>query len=412
MAVRWFVAPALLAAACAAPADDPEPGATEAAQTSTLESPSDPQATPETRIVMANLQSFAMGSPDPFDRRVVLGQQEADVSNRTTNGLAPITPDIENVTGRSPALVSYELSHLTKPALTAFDVASFRAARPALRERILAQHARGALVSLVWHLKCPKRAANERDLFAPSECPADYRLDSLLEGGAHFTEWRAILDELAELLWSAKDARGNLIPIQLRPFHEFTGNWFWWGAQNDPQTYARVWRDMVDYLRRGRGLHNALWVFCPNGPAGAAPAAPPFDAFYPGDAYVDVVAFDRYDFADGRFAQAYADDLRIVSTFARAHGKVAAVGEIGREMSRQSVDPTWFTSTLLPPLNNPSNKIAYVTLWRNAPWEKFVPDATDAASATAAAAADLEAFATSPTTLMSGTHDLYAPLHR
>lgn len=401
--VRWLVLSSALLAACAAPADEAEEGAAEAAQTSGA-GPSDPAATPETRVVMANLQSFAMGSENPFDHRVIVGQQEADVSNRTTNGLAAITSDVENVTGRAPALVSYELSHLTKSALTAFDVATFRTNRPMLRERILAQHAKGALVSLVWHLKCPKASANERDLFAPNECPADYRLASLLQGGAHHAEWRAILDELAELLWSLKDARGNLIPVQIRPFHEFTGKWFWWGADNDPSTYARAWRETVDYLRLGRGLHDLLWVFCPNGPAGA-PAR--FDAFYPGDAYVDVVAFDRYDFADSHFARAYAEDLRLVSIFARAHKKVAAVGEVGREMSRQSVDPRWFTETLLPPLQNASNKIAYVTLWRNAPWEKFVPEPADGA-----AADDLETFATSPTTLMSGAHDLYQPLHR
>jgi mannan endo-1,4-beta-mannosidase len=402
MVVRSLALSALVAA-CAVPADESDGVALEAAQTSAA-GPSDPAATPETRVVMANLQSFSMGSTNAFDRRVMIGQQEADVSNRTTNGLAPVASDIEAATGRAPALVGYELSHLTKASLTAFDVAAFRAAGPALRERILAQHAKGALVSLVWHLKCPKRSANERDLFAPAECPNDYRLDQLLEGAAHFAEWRAILDELAELLWSLKDARGNLIPIQLRPFHEFTGNWFWWGANNDPSTYARVWRDMVDYLRRGRGLHHLLWVFCPNGPTGAQAR---FDAFYPGDAYVDVVAFDRYDFADHQFARAFADDLRIVSTFARAHGKVAAVGEVGREMSRQPVDASWFSDSLLAPLTNASNKIAYVTLWRNAPWEKFVPEAGDGAPAD-----DLRALSSSPTTLMSGAHDLYTPLHR
>lgn len=404
--VRWLVLTSALLAACAAPADDGDvDGETnEAAQTTTLAGPSDPRATNETKVVMANLQSFDMGASNPFDRRVVVGQQEADVSNRTTSGLAPLTSDVEKVSGRAPALVSYELSHLTKSSLTAFDVEALRANRPALRERILAQHAKGALVSLVWHLKCPKGATNERDLFAPSDCPADYRLDALLEGGAHFAEWRAMLDELAELLWSLKDARGNLIPVQIRPFHEFTGKWFWWGADNAPDTYVRAWRGMVDYLRNGRGLHDVLWVFCPNGPTGAAAR---FDAFYPGDAYVDVVAFDRYDFADGRFAQPFAEDLGIVSTFARAHGKVAAVGEVGREMSRQSIDPTWFGKTLFDPIRNPANKIAYVSLWRNAPWEKFVPEASDGATAD-----DLRTLTSSNATLMAGVHDLYSPLHR
>ena len=62
---------------------------------------------------------------------------------------------------------------------------------------------------------------------------------------------------------------------------------------------------------------------------------------------------------------------------------------------------------LLDPLRDPANKIAYVSLWRNAPWEKFVPEEGDGAPAD-----DLRALTSSKATLMSGVHDLYSPLHR
>lgn len=398
-------------AACAAPLDPEEPTddeRAEAAQTSGV-APSDPQATAATRTVYANLHSFDMGSVDPFDHRVLLGQQEADTSNRRDNGIVPVPSDLQAVAGRPAALVSYELSHAYKTSLSAFDAAGFRAGRGALRERILDQHRHGALVSLVWHLRCPKRSVSDRDLFGADDCPADYRLAELLQRkpdgtkGAHADEWRAMLDELAELLWSLKDDRGELVPVQIRPFHELTGGWFWWGADdNDPDDYAAVWREMVDYLRRGRGLHNALWVFCPASPSSEGR----FDRFYPGDAYVDVVAFDRYDFGDGRFARGYEADLRTVDAFARAHGKVAAVAEVGRELTRYATDPTWFTAEMLAPLKAPGRKIAYVALWRNAPWEKFVPEPNDGAIAD-----DFELMANDDAVLLRGEHDLYRPLH-
>jgi hypothetical protein len=261
----------------------------------------------------------------------------------------------------------------------------------------------------VWHLKCPKRRPTDRDLYAPAECPADYRLAELLSRkrdgrpGAHFAEWRAQLDELAELLWSLKDDRGKLIPVQLRPFHELTGDWFWWGAGNDPGDYAAAWREMVDYLRLGRGLHNVLWVFCPAAPSSLGH----FARFYPGDAYVDVVAFDRYDLDDGRFARGYASDLALIDAFAREHGKVAAVAEVGRDLVRRREDPTWFTRTLLAPLKARSRKIAYVAVWRNAPWEKFVPEPGDGD-----VAADFATMVSDPAVLTGGVHDLYRPLHR
>jgi mannan endo-1,4-beta-mannosidase len=395
----------LVLPACAAPAED-ESDSAAAATTRASGGPADVAATPEARTVLANLRSFDLGSDSSFDRRILVGQQESDVSNRSTNGLTVVASDIQNLAGRPPALVSYELSKLTHRSMTAFDAAAFRESSAALRERILAQHARGALVSLVWHLRCPKTALHDPDAFGGADCPRDYRLEELLERksdgtrGAHFTEWRAMLDALASLLFSLKDERGDLVPVQLRPFHEFTGRWFWWGRDNGGATYAAVYREMVTYLRRGRGLHNVLWVFCPAG-------ADDFEAFYPGDAFVDVVAFDRYDFQNGGFARGFAADLRTIGDFARDHGKVAAVAEIGTDLNRPGFsDTTWFTRSMLAPLQASGRKFAYVAIWRNAPWEKFVPEPGDGAIAD-----DFTRMANDPATLFAGTHDLYTPLH-
>ena len=87
------LAMALGATACAAPSDRDEAGSSEAAATGTTGAlPADPSATAATRTVLANLHAFDFGSPDPFDHRILLGQQEADVSNRTTNGLTVVPP--------------------------------------------------------------------------------------------------------------------------------------------------------------------------------------------------------------------------------------------------------------------------------------------------------------------------------
>ena len=400
---------ALALTGCAAPAEDDASGSADEAATQAAEGPADVGATAATRTVLANLQSFDFGSADPFDRRILLGQQEADVSNRSTNGLTVVPSDMQNLAGRPPALVSYELSKADTGASTTFDAAAFRRGRPALRERILAQHRRGALVSLVWHLRCPKTALHQADKFGRTDCPSDYRLEELLERksdgtrGAHFVEWRAMLDELAELLYSLKDERGQLVPVQIRPFHEFTGDWFWWGRSNGGPSYAAAYREMVSYLREGRGLHNVLWVFCPAAPSDSRD----FASFYPGDAYVDVVAFDRYDFGNGAFDRGYASDLDTIAAFARAHGKVAAVAEVGTELNRQGFSSsTWFSRAMLAPLQVPRRKFAYVAIWRNAPWEKFLPEPGDGAIAD-----DFRRMATGDAALLAGEHDLYSPLH-
>lgn len=391
-----------LLVACAAAesaSEEARANGTEIAETAVT---SGPARTPETETVLRNLHAFDFGSVDPFDRRVIVGQQDADVSNRASYGVK-VTGDIERLTGRAPALVSYELSNVDRGATTMFDPAAFRAGRAAMHDLIVEQHRRGVLVSLVWHLRCPKASPTENDWYSPEACPADYRLDALRPGGAHFAEWRAMLDELAELLWSLKDDEGRLIPVLLRPFHEFTGNWFWWGRASSPSSYAAAFREMVTYLRDGRGLHDLLWVFCPDGPSDSYG----WTARYPGDDVVDVVAFDRYDHDDGRFARGYERDLREVEAFAEAHGKVAAVAEVGVDLESgvRTVDPQWFTRSVLAPLVS-HRHVAYVGLWRNAPWEKFVPEPNDGPLA-----ADLVAMAGRSETLFAGTHDLYLPLH-
>ncbi|MBX3234256.1 MAG: hypothetical protein KIT84_04165 [Labilithrix sp.] len=443
MKMRFLAALALAAAttavACGAPADDDDADAdaTAEAQTTTARPatadpdatarpadpgatarpasadpnatarPADPGATAATRTVLANLHSFDFASGDPFDRRVMIGQQEPDVSNRASYA-TPVVPDVERLTGRTPALVSYELSNADRGARTMFDAAAFRAGRDTLRDLVRAQARRGALVSFVWHMRCPKAAVTDRDLFAPNECPRDYRLEELLarkpngREGAHFREWRAILDELAELLWSLKDDDGEPIPVQLRPFHEFTGNWFWWGRANGASAYAAAWREMVSYLRDGRGLHHLLWVFAPDSPSSNGG----WESYYPGDDFVDVIAFDRYDHNDGRFARGYDGDLRAVGSFAKRHGKVAAVSEVGFNLGAHgtNANPTWFTQTMLAPLRK--HGFAYAALWRNAPWEKFIPEPGDGAIAN-----DFARMASDDATLFAGTHDLYLPLH-
>ncbi len=402
-----------LAACAAVPEDDA--ASDESAATVASTAPADPNATTATRAVYANLRSLDLGASNAFDRRIIIGQQEADVSNRSTNGLAPIQSDIERLTAKTPALVSYELSHVNKSSLTMFDVEGFRAGKGALRERVLEQNKKGALVSFVWHMKCPKAAPNDRDLFAPSECPNHYRLEELLSRkangnpGVHFTEWREMLDELADFIWSLKDENGELVPILFRPFHEHTGDWFWWGRANTPATWIAAWRETFDYLVRGRGLHNLLWVYCPGAPTDGnlVRAGGDYTRYYPGDAYADVIAFDRYD-QSSSFWRGFEADLRAVGAFARAHDKAAAVAEVGLTgigADGRSRNDAWFTQTL-GSLKRHGQGFSYVALWRNAPWEKFIPEPNDGALAN-----DFRAMASDPSALFAGAHDLTVPLH-
>lgn len=51
----------------------------------------------------------------------------------------------------------------------------------------------------------------------------------ILPGGSYHATFKADLKIIADFAHNAKGDDGELIPIIFRPWHEFDGNWFWWG---------------------------------------------------------------------------------------------------------------------------------------------------------------------------------------
>jgi beta-mannanase len=87
-------------------------------------------------------------------------------------------------------------------------------------------------------------------------------------------------------------------PVLLRYAHEMNGDWYPWaeGANgNAPGSYAAAWRHVHDVVA-AQGATNVRWVWTPNVPYhGSTDLA----GLYPGDAYVDVVGLDGYNWGTG-----------------------------------------------------------------------------------------------------------------
>ena len=86
----------------------------------------------------------------------------------------------------------------------------------------------------------------------------------------------------------------------LRWGHEMNGNWYpWAGANNGANlaattTFISAYRHIHD-LFVAAGATNALWVFCPNVASVPGDSWNQWQNYYPGDAYVDWVGFDGYN---------------------------------------------------------------------------------------------------------------------
>ena len=189
---------------------------------------------------------------------------------------------------------------------------------------------KGGIITASWHVTVPKDFAN----FTLGETkvdwsqatygvwqdgsnntiPAtDFDTSKILEEGTKEREyWMACLDKLAESLQRLEDEN---IPLMFRPLHEAeggggeNGSWFFWG-QDGSAVYKELWKLTYDTLVNEHGLHNLIWVWNSYNYATSAD-------WYPGDDYVDIIAYDKYNCTNWSTGQAVLEHnvSAISSTF-------------------------------------------------------------------------------------------------
>ena len=166
-------------------------------------------------------------------------------------------------------------------------------------------------------------------------CTSNAIDEVLKEGSESNKKLNAYLDIIANY---ANQLAADDIPVIFRPYHENTGTWFWWGAQNSAESYKSLYRYTKDYLEK-QGVHNMLYVYSPNGPLESTDE---YMSRYPGDEYVDILAFDYYDDYSST-SEAYDDSYftsldetcKVVSKLAAEKGKIAAISECGVRVTRE-----------------------------------------------------------------------------
>ena len=152
------------------------------------------------------------------------------------------------------------------------------------------------------------------------------------------------------------------IPMIIRPYHEMNGTWFWWGyggtagtAANGRPTldqYKYIWQYTKDFLE-AQGVHNMLWEFSVQSPSTSATSnLIEYTSVYPGDDYVDMCGFSRYQtttsYPTAANLNSFHDGTRTaianLERFADQHGKLIALGEHGTyeriNHSNNGPDPT------------------------------------------------------------------------
>jgi endoglucanase len=142
----------------------------------------------------------------------------------------------------------------------------------------------------------------------------------------------------------------------LRWGHEMNGNWYPWdgfhnGANAAATTkYISAYRHIHD-LFVAAGASNALWVFSPNVDSVPGDAWNQWGNYYPGDGYVDWMAFDGYNWGTvqtGSTWRPFTSIAAAIYTGLAAKGKPIMIPETAS--TEQGGDKAAWISAILPAL--------------------------------------------------------------
>jgi len=136
---------------------------------------------------------------------------------------------------------------------------------------------KGGIVTICWHTGVSSSGYTE----SLNDDP-DFEL-LLTEGTDEYNEIMESWNLAARALQRLRDAG---VPVLWRPFHEFDGQWFWWG-KGGAENFIKLWQLMYDKFTYEYELTNLIWVLGYSGEVK--------DGWYPGDEYCDIIGSDTYD---------------------------------------------------------------------------------------------------------------------
>ncbi|MFD2942350.1 glycoside hydrolase family 26 protein [Flavobacterium notoginsengisoli] len=306
----------------------------------------DKKATKETKNLYYNLNILSI-------RNILFGHQHAlEYGHGWSN--EPNRSDVKSVTGSHPAVIGIDFSDFSGQSKVQTEKA-----KQNLRKIVVDTYKRGGITTVSWHFNNPASEGG----FYWKEGVSTASMALIKPGGSHHEQYKEILKTIADFANSVKAKNGTLAPMIFRPFHEFDGDWFWWGKSHTArEDFIAVWQFTVSYLKDTLGVHNFIYAFSPDNQFNSESE---YLERYPGDKFVDLFGMDNYgDFGrDGKYdLESGLKKLEIISDLGKKKKKLAAFTETGLE---SVPNEKWWTEVLLKTLKTNDLKLAYVLVWRN-----------------------------------------------
>lgn len=307
--------------------------------------PIDKNATAETKALFRNLMKLS-------ENHTLFGHQHATEYGRGWSGDEDRS-DVKSVVGSHPGIIGVDVMGFSGQSPEAVQNA-----KAALHKNVVDTYNRGGVTTVAWHFPNPVSAGG----FYWRDSVSLPAVKYIIPGGEAHGVYKEILSGIGTWANGLTGSDGKLVPLIFRPYHEFDGDWFWWGKSHcTREEFISLWRFTVSYLRDSLQVHNFLYAFSPDNRFNSEAE---FLDRYPGDEWVDMVGMDNYgDMGRDRYdLETAAKKLKIVSDYARKAGKLAAFTETGLE---SIPNETWWTETLLKTMRMYDTRLAYVLVWRN-----------------------------------------------
>ncbi|MBC8034866.1 MAG: beta-mannosidase [Chitinophagaceae bacterium] len=289
--------------------------------------------------------------------KIMFGHQDATKrgvgwANEESKPYQPERSDVKEVSGAYPSVYGWDFNFIAGNATGAW----FNYENKVSHDLTVDAYNRGGINTYCWHYDNPVSNGS----FYWDESPVE-AVSKILPGGTHNDVFKRDLKKIADFSKTLIGADGKLVPVIFRPFHEFDGNWFWWGQSHcTAEEYKKLYQFTVSYLRDTLQVHNFLYAWSPDKNFNSQAQ---YLLRYPGDTYVDLVGMDNYgDFSANGDLSAASAKLKIVSDYAISKNKIAALTETGLPKLTQT---NWYTQSLLTALRKQPVQLAYVLVWAN-----------------------------------------------
>lgn len=157
----------------------------------------------------------------------------------------------------------------------------------------------------------------------------------------------------------AQSARKYKKPFFLRFAHEMNGNWYPWGGvtSHSAEDYKTMWKHVYTIFEE-EGATNVLWVWSPNN-TDQYGVTETIHNYYPGDEYVDWVAYSAFNWGDEnqngyRWDSFETMSLRIYAELSKLN-KPIMIAEMSSVPDEGNAKSAWFNRALtytIPSMKN------------------------------------------------------------